>query len=257
MIRGDRGEERITLPRVVADVASLEERFDLILLAVKWPELEQACDPLPNLITPLGVVVPLLNGLTSEDVVAHYVGAQRTLAAVAYMSAGIASPGTLYVQGQPRLGLAAYRPGQDADLERVASLFERAGVRVMRSSDYRQMLWEKMVWNAPFNALCALTNKPAGVCIERMEPLILRAMREVLAVAAAEGVSISPQLPERMLHTSRLEYAETVPSMLQDVRKGRPTEADPLQGEVVARAERLGVDAPVLSTLASLMRGLA
>ena len=257
VIHGDDGEERIPLPRVVEDVSALEGRFGLVLIGVKALELEQACDPLPNLLEPLGVVAPLLNGLTSEDVVARYVGAQRTLAAVAYMSAGILEAGHIYVHDEVRMGLAPYRPGQHEDVARVADMHESSGVGVQRSDDYRAMLWQKMVWNAPLNAICALTQKPAGVAIERLEPIVARAMREVIAVARAEGVELSDRLVDNMLRMSLQDFPRTEPSMLQDVRRGRATEVDVLQGEVVARAAQLGVDVPVLSTLEALMRGRA
>jgi len=248
------GEEVVPLPRVVDDASTLGQRFDLILLGVKALQLEGACDALPNLVTPNGVVAPLLNGLTSEDVVARYVGAQRTISAVAYMSSGLMEPGALYVHGQVRLGLAPYRPGQEDDLARIAAMFEKASVAVQRSEDHRAMLWQKMVWNAPLNAICALAEKPAGVCIERMKPTVARAMREVIAVAAAEGTKLPEKLVDNMLDMSLKQFPMTEPSMLQDMRRGRATEVDVLQGEVVARAEQLGVDVPVLSTLAALVR---
>jgi len=251
------GSEHIVLPRVVSSADELHEQFDLVLVSVKWSGLEQALDPLPNLLAPYGVVVPLLNGLTSEDVVARYVGAQRTLAGVAYMSAGIVEPGAIYANGNTRIGLSAYRPGQDEDLARVAALLSRAGVPVQQHPEYAAMLWQKMVWNAPFNAICALARRSAGSCVELMEPLIKRAMLEVVAVARAEGVAIPDQLADVMLRVTREEFALTEPSMLQDVRAGRTTEVDILQGEVVLRAAKLGVDVPVLSTLADLVRALS
>jgi 2-dehydropantoate 2-reductase len=256
-IRGPSGTEQVRLNAVVTAASDLEQRFDLILLAVKWPELEQTCDALPNLIAPNGVVAPLLNGLTSEEVVARYVGAQRTLAAVAYMSAGIVAPGAIYVHGNSRIGLAPFRPGQEDDLERVAKLFADAQVPVRRHDDHRRMLWEKMVWNAPFNAICALTQRASGAALERVEPLIRAAMHEVLAVAAAEEVVLPPQMVDAMLHVTRTEFPATEPSMLQDVRRGRPTEVEILQGEVVTRGDAHGVPVPVMRTLAALIRGLS
>ncbi|MDB4976959.1 MAG: hypothetical protein JWN48_5300 [Myxococcaceae bacterium] len=255
-IRTGEREQHARFSRVVAAADALQERFELILLAVKWPELETACDALPNLIAVDGVVVPLLNGLSSEDVVATYVGAQRTLSGVAYMSAGLLEPGVIYAQSNTRVGLSPYRPGQDAELTRVAGMFRQAGVPVQESDDYRAMLWQKMLWNAPFNGLCALSQLSAGACVEQMEELVRRAMLEVIAVARAEQVTLPEQLVDAMLTVTRQEFGLTEPSMLQDVRKGRPTEVDILQGEVVRRAERLGVDVPVLSTLAGLIRGL-
>jgi 2-dehydropantoate 2-reductase len=228
-----------------------------VLLAVKWPELESACDPLPNLLRYDGVVLPLLNGLTSEDVVARYVGAQRTLGGVAYMSAGLLEPGAIYLHGQARLGIAPYRPGQDADLARVAAMFTHAQVTVQQNEDCSAMLWQKMLWNAPFNGICALSRRPAGQCVEVMEPLVRSAMLEVIAVARAEGVFLPEQLVDGMLKVTREEFPLTEPSMLQDVRRGRPTEVDILQGEVAHRGQQLGVATPVLSTLAALLRGLS
>jgi 2-dehydropantoate 2-reductase len=256
ILDGPSGRETIPLPAVVDDVEAATGRFDLVLLAVKWPELERACDALPNLIAVSGVVAPLLNGLTSEDVVARYVGAQRTLAAVAYMSAGITAPGSIYVHGNTRVGLSGYRPGQEADLDAVGRVFTESGVPVQRSEDYRAMLWQKMVWNAPLNAICALTRQPAGVCVERIEPLVRRAMSEVVAVAAADGVTLPAPLIDAMIATTRRDFPRTEPSMLQDVRRGRPTEVDILQGEVIARAAQHGVDVPVLGTLDALMRAM-
>jgi 2-dehydropantoate 2-reductase len=253
-LQTSKGTEHVALPRVVASADELHEQFDLVLLAVKSSGLTSALDPLPNLLAPYGVVVPLLNGLTSEDVVASYVGAQRTLAGVAYMSAGIIEPGAIYETGNTRVGLAAYRPGQDDDLARVSALLSGAGILVQQQPEYMAMLWQKMVWNAPFNGICALAKRPAGVCVELMEPLIRRAMLEVIAVARAEGVVIPASFAEFMLTVTREQFALTEPSMLQDVRAGRPTEVEVLQGEVVSRAEKLGVDVPVLSTLAALVR---
>lgn len=248
--------ERVSFANVVDSAAELDERFELIVLAVKWPELEQTCDALPNLLAPHGVVAPLLNGLTSEEVVARYVGAQRTLAAVAYLSAGILRPGAIYVHGHARIGLAPFRPGQEPDIERVVRLFESAGMPVRTQADHQRMLWEKMVWNAPFNAICALTRRPSGGVVERMEPLVRSAMQEVLAVAAADGVVLPEAMIDAMLHVTRTEFATTEPSMLQDVLRGRPTEVDILQGEVAERGARLGVAVPVMATLAALVRGL-
>lgn len=251
------GDERVTLPRVVASADELHEQFDLVLLAVKWLGLEQACDALPNVIAPYGVVVPLLNGLTSEDVVAHYVGASRTVAGVAYMSAGLVEPGVIYAHGNTRVGLSPYRAGQDQDVSRIAALLTGAQVPVQQQPEYRAMLWQKMIWNAPFNAICALTRRSAGSCLDVNEPLVRKAMLEVIAVARADGIALPEQLVDAMVQVTRLEFPLTEPSMLQDVRKGVPTEVDILQGEVVTRAAQLGVDVPVLATLAALVRGLA
>ncbi len=191
---------------------------------------------LPGLLAADGLAAPLLNGLDSEDVVARDVGAPRVIAAIAYMSSGVAGPGEIETLAPTRAGLAPYRPGQEARVEATAALLERAGIPVRRGADHRAMLWEKMVWNAPFNAICALTGQRAGVVAERMEDLTRTAMLEVISVARAEGAEISEATADAMLALTRSEFPLTEPSMLQDVRAGRATEVDILQGAVVERA---------------------
>jgi 2-dehydropantoate 2-reductase len=256
VIEGPAGEEHIGLPRVVT-AEQLDGAYDAVLLAVKWPGLEDACAELPRILAPHGVVAPFLNGLDSEDVVARYVGAQRTLAAVAYMSAGIVREGRIYAHGNTRAGLAAYRPGQEGQVEVFAQKLTKAGIPVRVHPDYRAMLWEKMVWNAPFNAICALTQKPAGAALAHAEASVRDAMREVIAVAKADGAPLSELMIDVMVQLTRAEYPLTEPSMLQDVRAGRPTEVDILQAAVVRRAAAHGIDVPVMRTLENLVRALS
>jgi 2-dehydropantoate 2-reductase len=85
--------------------------------------------------------------------------------------------------------------------------------------------------------------------------LVREAMQEVIAVAQAEGVALPAGLIDLMLHVTRSEFPETEPSMLQDVRAGRATEVDILQGAVVRRAAAHGLAVPIHRTLEGLLRG--
>ncbi|WP_437646648.1 ketopantoate reductase family protein [Sorangium sp. So ce362] len=256
VIRTPSGELR-TPPLRVTPLDGARGPFDLALIAVKWPSLPAVSAELPGLLAADGLAAPLLNGLDSEDAVAREVGESRVIAAIAYMSAGLSGPGEIDTLAPTRAGLAPYRPGQEARVEAIAALLERAGIPVRRGSSYRAMLWEKMVWNAPFNAICALTGQRAGAAVERMEDLARAAMLEVIAVARAEGAEISEATADAMIALTRAEFPLTEPSMLQDVRAGRATEVEILQGAVVERGRRAGVDTPVLRTLAALVRGLS
>lgn len=246
-----------TPPLRVVELEAARGPFDLVLVAVKWPALAAVSAALPGLLAADGVCAPLLNGLESEDAVARHVGEARVIAAVAYMSASLKGPGEIHTNAPTRAGLAPYRPGQEARVEAIAARLERAGIPVRRAADHRVMLWEKMVWNAPFNAICALTGRYAADAIAVMEPLVREAMAEVIAVARAEGAPLSDAIADAMIHLTRTEFPLTEPSMLQDVRAGRETEVDILQGAVAERGRRASVDTPVMRTLAALVRGLS
>lgn len=252
-----KGEQVNTGPLRVSTLEECRGPFDVVLICVKQAALETVAAELYRLLDPNGVVLPMLNGLDSEELCARFVGAQRVVASVAYMSSGLVGSGKVYLHGTARVGLAPFRQGQDAIIASLTDLFSRAGLFVRRAEDARVMLWEKMVWNAPFNAVCALTRRPAGYVADALEPLVRKAMAEVVAVARAEGSTLPEAIADMMLTVTRSDFPDTEPSMLQDVRAGRSTEVDILQGAVVSRGAALGVETPVMSVLADLIRGLA
>jgi 2-dehydropantoate 2-reductase len=253
VVRSPAGERRAALHVLSAEHVA-DHSVDVAFVCVKWPELPSALAELARVLVPDGVVVPLLNGLDAEDLTAQYVGAQRTIAGVAYMSAGIAEPGVIYEHGHSKLGFAAYRPGQERSVAELVAMACDAGLAAQAHEDAAAMLWSKMVWNAPFNAICALANLNAGAVVVQDADLVKQAMREVIAVARAHGVALPDLLVDGMLHVTRSEFPDTVPSMLQDVRRGRPTEIDILAGRVAELGAARAVPTPVLSTLASLVR---
>ena len=74
-------------------------------------------------------------------------------------------------------------------------------------------------------------------------------MSEGAAVAAALGVKVEAD-PERELFRVRGNFSQ-FPSMLQDVRAGRPLEIDAILGAVIEIAAITGVAVPTLANVAA------
>jgi 2-dehydropantoate 2-reductase len=144
-------------------------------------------------------------------------------------------------------------------VERIAAEFSRAGFGCEVKPNLSKVLWTKLLWNAPFNAICALTDKTAGevLSVPELAALVRDAMMELSRVAAADGVVIDERLIDATLDATRTKFAASVPSMLQDLRSGRPTEAFAIQGAVVRRGEQHGVPTPVHRALLALVVGRA
>jgi 2-dehydropantoate 2-reductase len=143
------------------------------------------------------------------------------------------------------------------EVERIATRLSVA-FPCRAHSNLRTLLWRKLLWNAPFNAICALTGKPAGavLAVPELERLVRAAMQEVIAVGRADGADLGDGRIDDLLKVTLDKFSDSVPSMLQDVRAGRATETDALQGAVVERGRRYGIATPILATLHALMRGL-
>ena len=118
--------------------------------------------------------------------------------------------------------------------------------------------WSKLVWNAAFNAVTALTDTTMGAAARHpsLRALLRASMAETLAVATAEGVALPDGLIEFLLGLGD-QYGDARTSMHQDVRAGRPTEHEALGGVVSRRGRKHGIATPVNDTLTALLDGRA
>jgi 2-dehydropantoate 2-reductase len=231
---------------------------DLAIVTVKAKDLGPVARDLGPALAPAGVAVPLLNGLDSEGILAEALGPGRVIGGVAQIASEITGPGELTVREHGRLMLAPLERDDLPRAEALATTLAAAGFACRAAPDLQHVLWSKLLWNAPFNAVCALTGLDAGRVLDvpDLEALVRAAMAEVIAVAQREGISLEEGIIEATLAGTRRRFARTVPSMLQDVRAGRPTEADALQGAVVSRGDRHGISVPIHRTLLGLLKGL-
>jgi 2-dehydropantoate 2-reductase len=210
---------------------------DVAIVAVKADDLPAVAAGIGAALREDGVAVPLLNGLDSEDELARVIGADRVIGGVAQIASRIAAPGKVRVDAPARIVLAPLKPEQVSRVESIAAEFSKAGFGCDAKPDLKRVLWTKLLWNAPFNAVCALTRRSAGdvLAVPELEALVRSAMHELASVAKTEAVEIDDRFIESMLESTRQKFKDSTPSMLQDVLAGRKTETCALQGAVVRR----------------------
>lgn len=230
---------------------------DVVIVAVKANGLAAVAKGVGAALGPGGVAIPLLNGLDSEAELASAIGSEHVIGGIAQIAARIAAPGRIRVDAPARIVLAPLAPDRMSRAESIAAEFSKAGFGCDVKPDLKRVLWTKLLWNAPFNAVCALTRLRAGevLAVPELEALVRSAMREVARVAETEGVTIEERFIESTLQSTREKFKDSVPSMLQDVLAGRETETRALQGAVVRRGDERGIDTPIHRTLLALMLG--
>jgi 2-dehydropantoate 2-reductase len=129
-----------------------------------------------------------------------------------------------------------------------ADLLRRSGVDVRVNGTADEVLWEKLARQAATAAVTAITQRPVGELRGDAEwgPRFRQAVDEACRVAAADGVSLSPE--------AEWEIIEGMPPLLtsstaRDIAAGIPSELDAITGAAVRAGRRLGVATPVLSEL--------
>ncbi|MEJ2011076.1 MAG: 2-dehydropantoate 2-reductase [Anaerolineales bacterium] len=226
----------------------------LALVLVKSWQTGRAAEQLARCLRPDGLALTLQNGLGNLEILASAVGQDRAALGVTTCGATLLGPGHVRVGGMGPTYLGPH-PG----LDRLAGLLEAAGFEVERSDDLQGLQWGKLAVNTGINPVSALLGVPNGALLELpgLQEVLRAAVDETAAVAAARGVNMAFQDPAVETIKVAERTGENLSSMLQDIRRGAPTEIDAICGAVVREGERLGIDAPVNRALWNLVRGLA
>jgi 2-dehydropantoate 2-reductase len=224
------------------------------LVLVKSWQTQRAAEMLAACLAPEGVALTLQNGLGNLEVLVSTLGETRAALGVTTMGATLLGPGHVRAGGSGPTHVARHpRLGAGVDLLRTAGLVTEL------ADDVETLLWGKLVVNAGINALTALLRVTNGRLIELAEARVTmaEAALEAAAVARAAGITLPYPDPVEQVEGVARRTAENLSSMLQDVRRGAPTEIDAINGAVAAEGERRGVATPVNRTLWRLVRSLA
>jgi 2-dehydropantoate 2-reductase len=232
---------------------------DIVLFCVKLYDTESAGRRLAPLIGPETAVVSLQNGVDSEDALTQMLGPRHVVGGVAYISATIDAPGVIrHLNHQAKLIFGEIDGRPSARLERLRAACAGAGGGIVAEMvpDIGRLIWEKFVFLASLAAATGVTRAALGPILADgdMRAMMIAAMREVVAVAAARGVRLAPDLVER-----NLTFAATLPatmkaSLAYDLERGNRIELDGLMGAVVRLGEAAGVPTPVQRTIYAALK---
>jgi 2-dehydropantoate 2-reductase len=239
---------------VVRPSISTESRdAEVTLVTVKSYDTSDAADALAPVVGAEDTVVSLQNGMGNEEVLDETLEA-TVLGGTTTYGANLRLKGSPYVEytGRSEVVVGDYRGGSSHEAERVAETLEPLNSHATDEMDVA--LWEKLAVNCAINPTTALTRLTNGEAAESASDVMRAAVEEVELVAHEQGVSIEGT-PERALEVARAT-AQNESSTLQDVRAGRRTEIDALNGFVVERARETDTYVPTNETLYSLVKSL-
>lgn len=236
--------------------------FDLILIAVKSYDTGEAARLVKPLLAERTLVCSYQNGLGNAEAIADAAGWERTLGARVIFGARINRPGEVEITviAAPT-AIGVYDPGAPVEAARtIAETMDSAGLPTVYTDAIRTVLWSKVAYNCALNPLSALLDVPYGAlaACEHTRHIMNDVIHELYAVAEAQAVPLEPQsAPEyldlfynTLLPPTAAHYA----SMREDLKQGRRTEIDALNGAIQRLAEESGISCPVNALLAALIR---
>jgi 2-dehydropantoate 2-reductase len=175
---------------------------------------------------------------------------------------GITSVGVVFSEdGKIELkgrGKTVFEAGIGADLKRfIEARFEEKGFPVEFAEDFKAQQWKKLFANAVINPITALTREKNGIVLsEHLAGVVERIVGECVAVAGKEGHHFDEEAVLEFVRNVAEKTAANNSSMLQDVLRGKRTEIDAINGFVLDRAKRHGIEAPVNEMLYALVKSI-
>ena len=244
---------------------------DIIFVFVKTYHLESCLEDIKHHLAENSILVSLQNGIGNDQIIEKYLDKKRIVFGTTAMGATTLGPGSARTGGSgPTIIGGTDRPA----VETVHSLLGTAGFDVSVTDYPEQAVWEKAIINSAINPLGAIFNVPNGMLIQNENILSLQQelVSEACAVAQSLGIKLDKEV---MIKKTRLvceRTASNLCSMLQDIRsevksksnccshqdirEGKKTEIDSINGTIVQAGNRKGIPCPVHSVIIRIIHGL-
>lgn len=230
---------------------------DLVIVGLKTFANQHLAELVRPLLGAETAILTLQNGLGNEELLAKSFGAERILGGVAFLCSNRGEPGVVQHLGEGKIRLGEFSGALSARSKQLATMFEEAAVPCEAVADLHRARWEKLVWNIPFNGLCALLGQDTTQLLANKNGrgLVIKIMQEVIAGANAQRLQEpidGPAFIKRMLFlTEQMDHYQ--PSMMIDRQQGRPLELEAIYAAPLHLAAAAGIEMPRIKMLRTLL----
>ena len=219
---------------------------DFLIVSLKYGALPGALDNITAVTGENTVIMSLMNGVDSEEIIAEKVGAEHLLHAVIKVASHKENDGYVF-NPEATLGIIFGEVSAPYDSERVQAvldLFSGTGLHYRATDCILEELWSKFRLNVCNNLPQAILGAGVG-CYQdsvHMKAISDGLRRELEAIASAKGIDISKAAASSG-HGSAVPPSARY-STLQDLDAGRHTEIDMFSGALIRMGKELGIPTP-------------
>ncbi len=218
---------------------------DLIIIATKFDGLNEAIKNIKNFVGENTLILSLLNGVTSEEIIAKTYGNSKVLYSY-FIGHSAVRTGRYITHDDFNILVFGASAGIDERVVKVKNFFDLAGIKYEIPQDIKYSLWRKFMLNVSTNQPSAILKMTFGE-MQNNSVFINFAtniMKEVANIAKAEGINNSENLVKDGLEALSMMCPEGKTSMLQDVEAGRKTEVEMFAGTVINLGRKHNIPTP-------------
>lgn len=269
------GTVEMTIPVTAITPDQMQGVYDVILLLTKQLQNKEVVTMLKDYLAEDGVLVTLQNGLPEPDI-AEIIGENRTMGCVVEWGATLKEPGVCILTSDP--DSLSFHMGKmdgisDEQYNRVKELLELM-CPVHEETNLLGARWSKLLINATFSGLGTVMGGTFGHVTGSSlgRKIAIRCMKECIDVGHAAGITFAPvqgknivalfhykgcmkrAFATMLLPIAMKKHSAIEPSMLQDLKNGKPCEVDAINGIVCEWGDRCSIPTPVNDKIVEVIK---
>ena len=269
------GTVDMTVPVKAITPEEMEGKYDVIVLLTKQLFNKDVVTMLKDFLSENGVIVTLQNGIP-EPGIAEIVGANHTMGCAVEWGAALIEPGVCELTSAP--DSLSFHMGKldgitDEQVKMVKDLLELM-CPVHEEENLMGARWSKLLINATFSGLGTVVGGVFGDVSEDKDAqkVAIRCMKECIDVGHATGTEFAPvqgknivgliyykgalkrALGCKLLPIAMKKHRLIEPSMLQDLKKGKPCEIDAINGVVCEFGRKHNIPTPINDKIVEIIK---
>ena len=223
-------------------------KADLIIIATKYDGLFDAVKNIKNFVNENTIILSLLNGVTSEEIIASKYGWEHVLLSYFIGHSAMREGNNIIFDGIGDIVFGGRYNNQkdNENIKLVKEYFDKVGIAYSIPEDMYRALWLKYMLNVGSNQPSAILGMTFGQMQENkaFRKLFVNIMKEVQSVAKASGVNNTQTMIDEALCSFDKMIPEGKTSMLQDVEAKRLTEVDMFAGAMIEFGKKYNIPTP-------------
>ena len=269
------GTVDMTVPVKAITPDEMEGKYDVIILLTKQLHNKEVVTMLKDFLSDDGVIVTLQNGIP-EPGIAEIIGENHTMGCAVEWGAALVEPGVCELTSDKdslSFHMGKMKGITDTQFKMVKDLLELM-CPVHEEENLMGARWSKLLINATFSGLGTVVGGVFGDVSEDKagQKVAIRCMKECIDVGHASGVEFAPVQGKNivglfyyknaikraigcmLLPIAMKKHRDIEPSMLQDLKKGKPCEVDAINGVVCDFGKKYGVATPVNDRIVEIIK---
>lgn len=219
----------------------------LLLVAVKYGGLQQALQEIKNHVGSNTIIMSLLNGITSEEIISSVYGAKKVIYCVAQGMDALRVKNHLHYTQAGTLCIGEWDRPAGERITAIKHFLEQMDISCEAVDNMPHKMWGKLLLNVGINQTAAVFEGGYGMLKEDNEArkMMIEAMNEVMKIAPHEGVILTKEDRDNWIALLDGMNPDGEPSMRQDMKAKRLTEVELFSGTILRLGKKYNVETPV------------